>query len=120
MSEVILEARKCFLWFPIRFTKYSIIKNFDDYELVVNTGLLSQREEKIKLFKINDIGYERTLGNLICGVGNIRVASSDSSSRRITISKIKGYRDFGKQLEDLVYSERKKMNVNYSETNIVR
>lgn len=120
MSEVIFETRKCFLWFPIRFTKYQVVKSYDDYELIIHKGLISRSEEKIKLFKINDVGYNRSLGNFLFGVGNLTISSSDSSARRTSITKIRNYKDFGKKLEDLIYSERKRMNVIYSENNIIR
>lgn len=117
--EVLFYARKCWLWFPIRFTKYEVVKNHDDYELIIHTGLIAKREERIKLFKVNDLSYHRGLGNWICGVGNITLRTSDVSTRTFTIEKIRRYRDFGFKLEELIDAERKRVKITYTETNII-
>ena len=112
--------RKCFWWFPIRFTSYEIVKNHDDYELVIKSGLLNNREEKLKLFKVNDISYHRSLGNFLFAQGNITLSTSESGSRYVEISKIQGYKEFGKELEELAYKERERVKVSYTETNVIR
>ena len=68
-----LKRRKCWLWFPIRFTKYEVMEKNGDYELVITTGLLAKHINRIKLYRINDITYDRTIGNFFCGVA-IQVA----------------------------------------------
>ncbi len=119
---VSLKRRKCWLWFPIRFTKYEVMEKNGDYELVITKGLLAKHINRIKLFKINDITYDRTLGNFFCGVANIKLETSDQSSRYsgCTISKIRHAKDFMQHLEDLVQDERKRMNVTYSETTVIK
>lgn len=119
--ELIEKKRKCFLWFPIRFKTYSIVKgNNGDYELHVKSGLLSSHLDKIKLYKINDVTYHRSFGNLFFGVANLIISSSDKSSRgTITIEKIHGVKDFQEKLEDLVSEERQRINVAYRETEIL-
>ena len=117
---VIASRRKCWLWFPIRFTKYEVIKKYDDLELVITKGLIAKNIEKIKLFKINDLTFNRTLGNFVCGVANIYVESSDTSARTLKIAKIKKAKQFLQELEEHVNNERIRVNVVYSETNIVR
>lgn len=112
--------RKCWLWFPIRFTKYEIIKKNEDLELVITKGLIAKNIDKVKLFKINDLTYNRTLGNFLFGVANIIVDSSDSSAKRCKIAKIRGARQFLELLEERVNEERKRVKVSYSETNLVR
>ena len=56
-----LNRRKCWLWFPIRFTFYEIEKKYDDIELKITSGLLSKKVEKIKFdnrYYRNDIGVK--------------------------------------------------------------
>ena len=119
MSE--LKKRKYWLWFPIGLTTYEIEKRDDDYELVITKGLLSKHIDRIKLYRITDLTFERSIGNWFCGVANIIVHSTDPSgtskySSNKTIEKIRGAKDFLSQLETLVQQERKRMNVKYSET----
>ena len=117
-----LKRRKCWLWFPIRFTKYEVVEKNGDYELVITTGLLAKHINRIKLYRINDITFDRTLGNFFCGVANIILSTSDQSSKYsgCTISKIRHAKDFMQKLEDLVQSERTRVNVTYSETNVIK
>jgi Bacterial membrane flanked domain. len=77
------------MWFPITFTTYEIRKKDDtDLELRVKTGLISAKEEKIKLYKINDISFNRGIMNFLFGVGNLTINSSDKSSNGLfTIKK---------------------------------
>ncbi len=112
--------RTCWLWFPIRFSKYKIEKTFSgDLELICETGVLNKRIEKMKLYKVNDIGYNRTLGNFMFGVSNLRIHSSDKSCSVVNVTKIRGGRDFMTSLEEMVASERQRMNVTYAERNLM-
>ncbi len=116
------ERRKCFLWFAIRFTTYEILKKNEDYELVITKGWLSKKINRIKLYRVTDMDFERTLGNCICGVANINLVTTDPSSgsrqSSITIEKIKNAKEFEQELGDLVSAERKRVGVTYSETHI--
>ena len=114
-----LNRRKWWLWFPIRFTFYEIEKKYDDIELKINSGLLSKKVEKIKLFKIQDISYSRSLGNLICGVGNVKLLSGDVSTPVITITKIKKAKEFMEKLEKMIHEERTRVGVVHQESNII-
>lgn len=117
---IIDKRRKCFLWFPIRFSKYELNKNFsDELELIVTTGLIVRRIDKIKLFKINDISYKRTVGNFFCGVATVTVHSSDSSAPTQELIKIKRAKKFMEILERNIAEERTRMKIAYRETNII-
>lgn len=118
--QVIIKRRKCWLWFPIRFTKYVIAKSFgDDIELIITKGLISKHEEKIKLFKVQDISYNRSVGNFFMGVGNITIASSDISAKFVEIEKIRRAKKFQEKLEELVELERSSNNVTYKEASVL-
>ncbi len=115
-----LNRRKCWLWFPIRFTFYKVERKYDDVELIITSGLLSKKVEKIKIFKIQDISYSRSLGNLICGVGNVKLLSGDVSTPVITITKIKKPKQFMEELEKLIHDERNRVGVIHHESNMIR
>lgn len=117
--EVIAKRRKCWLWFPIRFTKYEIIRSYDDVELIITKGLISKHEEKIKLFRIQDISYNRSVGNFFMGVGNITIASSDITAKFVEIQKIRRSRKFQRVLEEYIDEERKSNNVTYKEASVL-
>ena len=87
-----------------------------DWKVAMN--YLKMDIEKIKLYKINDLTYRRTLGNFIFGVANIIVESSDTSLRSCKITKIRCAKQFLQELEEKVNQERKRVNVVYSETNL--
>ena len=113
-----MERRKCFWWFPIRFTTYKIEKNHEDLELIITSGLLSKRVDKLKLYRVTDINYNRSLGNFLFAQGNITLSTTERRGTNVSISKIHGYKEFGKEIEELVYQERKRMNVGYKEQNL--
>lgn len=111
--------RKCFMWFEIRFTTYTILKNNGDYELVVNKGLISKHIEKIKLFKVLDVSSSRSIGQAIFGTGSIRLHSTDKSASYIEIENIHNYMEFAVQIERLAAEEKERLQVKYHETNII-
>ncbi len=122
MNEIKEKRRQCRLWFPIKFTKFYVEENnlSKDLELVASKGLLSKSIEKTKLYKVNDISYNRGVGNFFCGVANLVVHSADTSSPALHINKIRKAKKFMKYLEDTIALERKRMNVGYNETTVLK
>lgn len=119
MSKVLFKTRKCWLWFPIRFTTYSVVKNYYDYDLVIERGLLNRQIEKIKLYKINDISYHRTARDFFFGVGRIVLYSADTSSEICEICDIRNYKIFGERLEKYIAYERERLGIGFNEANIL-
>lgn len=122
MDNIMEKRRECRLWFPIRFTKYYVEQNnlSKDLELVVVRGLISKKIEKTKLYKVNDISYDRGVGNFFCGVANLTVHSADASTPALRVNKIRKAKKFMKFLEDTIATERQRLDVKYTETNIVK
>lgn len=115
-----LNRRTCWLWFPIRFSKYRVEKTFSgDLELICETGILNKRIDKLKLFKVNDVSYSRTMGNFFFGVSNVTIHSADKSSGTKRIVKIRKGREFMTTIEEIVATERQRMNVGYAERNVM-
>ena len=113
-----MKKRKCFWWFPIRLTTYEIVKNHEDMELVITGGIINRRTEKLKLYRVTDISYNRSLGNFLFGQGNITLSTTERNGSSEVISKIHGYKEFGNKIEEIAYQERKRMNVGYKEHNV--
>lgn len=119
MGKELFRARKCWLWFPIRFTTYSVVKNCYDYDLVITRGLINKRVEKIKLYKINDVSYHRDARDFFLGVGRIILYSADTTSEICEISDIHHYKQFGERLEKYISYERERLGIGYNEANIL-
>ena len=115
-----IRKRSCLLWFPIQLKSYTLKKVYDDWELIFVKGLISKHEEKIKIYKINDITYHRSFRDFFFGVGNLTIESSDEScDGKLEIVRIHGYKRFGKTIEQLTHEERKRVNIKYNETSII-
>ncbi len=121
-KKVVDRRKKCKLWFPISFTKYYIEENrlSKELELVASYGLISKRIEKTKLYKINDISYQRGVGNFFCGVANLTLHSADASCPTLRIEKVRKARLFMSFLEEKITAERIRMNVGYNETTVLK
>ncbi len=119
MKELLIRKRGCWLGLPIRLTKYSVGKNLSgDYDLEIESGLISKKIEKVSLVKIQDLSFYRTFFGFFLGVSNIKVHSGDRNTPVMTIKKIRRGRAFCNQLEQLVSDIRKEQGVKYDEKNI--
>ena len=61
---------------PLSFTRYALTED----RLFLDTGFFNLRSEEILLYRVRDINLRRSLWQRICGVGSIRVLSSDKST----------------------------------------
>lgn len=101
--EVIWQDRKRTIFgLPLSFTKYELTKD----RLLIRTGLLTTKEEEVRLYRILDIALQRTLGQRIFGVGSIRIQSSDRTAGDFTITSIKRSAEVKEMLSDMVEQER--------------
>lgn len=83
--KVIWGDRKRYFGLPLSFTKYEI----SDDRLFQTTGLLNQKYEEVLLYRVRDLTMTRTFGQLIFGVGTIKVSSSDKSNPDLYIYNVK-------------------------------
>ena len=84
-DKLIWADRKRYFGLPLSFTKYAI----SDDRLFQTTGLLNQTYEEILLYRVRDLTMTRTFGQLIFGVGTIKVSSSDKSNPDLYIYNVK-------------------------------
>lgn len=70
---------------PLSFTRYALTED----RLFLDTGFFNLRSEEILLYRIRDINLRRSLWQRICGVGSIRVLSSDKSTPDLLIKNVK-------------------------------
>lgn len=69
MEETIVwkDRKRIFFGLPWTFTKYALTEE----KLYIETGVLSKREEEVRLYRIMDVTLKRSLWERICGLGTI-------------------------------------------------
>ena len=108
MQNTIWRARKRnFLGLPWTFTVYG----FSEDRLFIKTGILSTREDEVRLYRITDLSLIRSLWQRIMGMGSIRVYSADQSLRDFEIKNIRDCESVKEQLSQLVEKERQAKRV---------
>lgn len=84
-AAYIWRDRKRFLGIPLSFTRYALSED----RLFLSVGFLNIKDEEILLYRIRDISTSRSLGQRLCGVGSITVASSDKSQPILVLKNVK-------------------------------
>ncbi|MGM9973370.1 MAG: PH domain-containing protein [Clostridiaceae bacterium] len=84
-NQYMWKDRKRILGMPISFTKYSLTKD----RLFCEVGLLSTKYDELLLYRIRDIGFSRSFGQKLLGVGTIILQSSDKSTPVLELKNIK-------------------------------
>lgn len=91
---------------PLSFTRYALTED----RLFLDTGFFNLRSEEILLYRVRDINLRRSLWQRICGVGSIRVLSSDKSTPDLLIKNVKNPLEVKKllhrQVEEMKISRR--------------
>lgn len=103
-SNTIWSGRKrTFFGAPWSFTKYILT----DDKFVLVRGVLMQREEEIRLYRVIDIALKRNLIQRIFALGTVKLISGDQSSPDL---KIKNIRD-SRNVKDLISTQVEKQKV---------
>ena len=108
MSNIVWRDRKRPIFgLPLSFTKYMLT----DEKLIIDTGILSRRQEEIRLYRITDFSVTQKLFQRLFGVGNIHISSSDNTQGEFTIFEIKKPYEVKELLSDMVEKEREKKGI---------
>lgn len=98
------ERKRIWCGLPLTFTVYS----YDNERFYVKSGFLNQRQDEVRLYRIQDLTVTRSLSQRIFGMGTILVNSSDKTLGDFEIKNIKNVMDIKEQLSRwLKYSETK-------------
>ena len=101
--EIIWRDRKRpFLGLPWSFTIYTLTEE----KLLVKTGILRQKEEEVRLYRIMDVTLKRSLGERIFGVGTIHCCSADKSTPEFDILHVKDSQRVKNLISDLIEKQR--------------
>ena len=111
--DILWSDRKRWLLFglPWTFTKYTCTPE----KFVVQSGILKQREDEIRLYRIMDLTLERTFLQRIFGLGTITCDTVDKSSPQLIICNVKDSRRVKDLISNAVEEERIKKRVSSRE-----
>lgn len=114
MSLLWKERKRIWCGLPWTFTIYS----YDEERCYIKTGVLNQREDEVRLYRIQDLTVTRSLLQRIFGMGTILVNSSDKTMGDFEIKNIKNVMEVKEKLSELVELQRDKKRV-YTRENVI-
>ena len=101
--DILWQDRKRIIFgLPWTFTKYVLTKE----KLLIQTGILSTKEEEVRLYRIMDVTLRRSLAQRLFGLGTIHCCSADKSTPEFDIKWIPDSAAVKEKLSDLVEAER--------------
>ena len=92
---------------PISFTKYRLTEE----KLLINTGILSTKEEEIKLYRIMDITLHRSIWQRLFKVGTIHLCSGDKTTPEFDIKDVKRSTEVKELISQQVEIQRDKKRI---------
>lgn len=87
---------------PLSFTVYTLLED----KLLIDSGILSTKQEEIKLYRIMDLTLNRSIWQRIFGVGTIHCCSADKTTPDFDIKDIKNPFEVKEKLSKLVEEQR--------------
>ena len=107
-GNVIWTGKPCsFFGLPWNFTRYILT----DKKLIIRTGFLNIKEEKIELYRIVDTSMNHPITQRIFGCGTINLMSKDVSCPNVSLKEIKNPYMVYKLFEEAIESQKKEYNV---------
>ena len=92
---------------PLSFTKYKLLED----KILIDTGILSIKQEEIKLYRIMDVTLNRSIWQRIFNVGTIHCCSGDKSTPEFDIKDIKNAFEVKELLSKMIEKERDKKKI---------
>lgn len=107
MERIWSDRKRLWCGLPWTFTVYSLSND----RLFVKSGLLSTREDEVRLYRILDISLKRTLLQRIFGLSTIELHTSDKTLGNFNLVNIKKGYDVKETLSQLVEKVRTEKRV---------
>lgn len=92
---------------PLSFTVYTLLEE----KLLIDSGILSTKQEEIKLYRIVDLTLKRSIWQRIFGVGTIHICSGDRTTPEFEVKDIKNPFEVKEKLSKMVEQQRDKKRV---------
>lgn len=105
------ERKRIWCGLPLTFTIYS----YDKERFFIKSGFLNQREDEVRLYRIQDLSITRSFLQRIFGLGSILVNSSDKTMGDFEIQNIRQVSEVKERLAELVENERDRKRVHTRE-----
>ena len=105
------DKRRPFFGKPLSFTTYTLYAD----RLMIDSGILTLRQDELRLYRLMDIKLHQTLLQRLFGVGTIRLSSMDSFSPRASIRDVRFPREVMRLLSDTANTERRKYGLSMME-----
>ena len=97
-SYVWRERQRTIFGLPWTFTVYKLTED----KLIIESGILSKKEEEIRLYRIMDLTLKKPFWQRIFGMGTIHCCTADKSTPEFDISKIKNPSQVRDMLSDMI------------------
>jgi uncharacterized membrane protein YdbT with pleckstrin-like domain len=107
MEKLWRERKRIWCGLPWTFTVYS----FTEDRIFIETGVLTTREDEVRMYRVLDIGMTRTLVQRIFGLSTIELSTSDKSMGNFILKNIKNGHEVKEQLSELIEQSRAKNRV---------
>lgn len=111
--DILWQDRKRLLLFglPWTFTKYVCTSE----KFILESGMLSTKEEETRLYRIMDLTLERSFLQRIFGLGTIVCQTSDKSTPKLVIQNVRNSKEVKELLSKAVEDERVRKRVSSRE-----
>jgi len=83
--------------------------------IIVESGLLSKKQEEIELHKIKDFSVKQSLTEKIMGIGNIEIMSIDASTPLLVLSNVENPFVVKDKIRLAMLEHKKRFNISYRE-----
>ena len=101
------DRKRTIFGLPLSFTKYKLLED----KILIDTGLLSTKQEEVKLYRIMDVTLRRSLWQRIFGVGTIHCCSADKTSPEFDILDIKKPFEVKEMISKMAEEQRDKKRI---------
>ena len=85
LSIIWKDRKRPIFGLPLSFTKYKLTEE----KILINTGILSIKEEEIQLYRIMDVTLQCSFWQRIFNVGTIHCCSGDKTTPEFDIKDVK-------------------------------
>lgn len=112
MVDTVWRDRKRIIFgLPWTFTKYGLSED----RVFIETGILSLKENEVRLYRIMDVSLQKKLWQRIFGLGTIKCCSSDKTMGDFEIKNIKKPSEVKELLSSYIEAERSRKKVTSKE-----
>ena len=111
LSIIWKDRKRPIFGLPLSFTRYKLTEE----KILINTGLLSIKEEEIKLYRIMDVTLKCFLWQRLFNVGTIHCCSPDKTTPEFDIKDVKNPSNVKELLSQKIEIQRDRKRIAGSE-----